>query len=78
MLRVSEAEILNVLATGSDDEEEKAIIMRIRGRATPEKIRELRTTLKDWLDSLPNDEPAAAEETRQIGGLIAFYEVDSK
>ncbi len=76
MLRVSEAEILNVLTSGSDDEEEKAIIMRIRGRATPEKIEELRATLKDWLDSVPNDDPTPAEDTRQIGGLIAFYEID--
>ena len=76
MLRVSETEILNVLAKGCDDEEEKAVIMRIRGRATPEKIDELRATLKDWIDSLPNDDAACAEDTRQIGGLIAFYEID--
>lgn len=76
MLRVSEAEILNVLANASDDDEEQAIIMRIRGRAGPEKIAELRATLKEWLDSVPNCDQSPADDAKDIGGLIAFYQID--
>ena len=76
MLRVSESEILNVLSGAQADDPEQAIIMRIRGKATPEKIAELRKTLKDWLDSIPDCDQAQAEGTREIGGLIAFYEID--
>ena len=76
MLRVSESEILNVLSGAQSDDPEQAIIMRIRGKATPEKIAELRKTLKDWLDSIPDCDQAQAEGTREIGGLIAFYEID--
>ena len=76
MLRVSEAEILNVLANADDEEEEQAIVMRIRGKATPEKIAELRATLREWLESVPNYDQSPAEGAREIGGLIAFYQID--
>ena len=76
MLRVSETEILNVLANAHDEDEEQAIVMRIRGKATPEKIAELRATLREWLESVPNYDQSPAEGAREIGGLIAFYEID--
>ena len=76
LLRISEAEILEVLANAGDAEDEQAILMRIRGRATPEKIAELRATLKAWLDSIPECDEAAADEAREIGGLIAFYQLE--
>ena len=77
MLRLSETEILSKLANASDDDEEQAIIMRIRGRASPEKIAELRATLQEWLDSVPGCDQAPADDAKDIGGLIAFYEIDS-
>ena len=76
MLRVSEAEILSIVANASDGDEEQAIIMRIRGRASPEKITELRTTLQEWLDSVPGCEQSPAEDAKDFGGLIAFYQID--
>ena len=76
MLRVSEAEILDVLANASEDDEEQAIVTRIRGRASPEKIAELRATLKKWIASLPNCDQSPANDAKDIGGLIAFYEID--
>lgn len=75
MLQVAETEILNVLTHARDDEE-PAIIMRIRGRASPEKIAELRTALQAWLESVTRCDPAPAEDTEEIGGLIAFYRID--
>lgn len=76
MLRVTEAEILDVLTHTHDDDEEQAIIMRIRGKATPERIAELRSTLEAWLDSLPNYDQATTEDTREFGGLVAFYSIE--
>lgn len=76
MLRASEAEILSVLTNARNDDDEQAIIMRIRGRASPEKIAELRATLKEWLDSLPNSDQSAADDAKDFGGLIAFYRID--
>ena len=76
MLRASETEILSVLANARDDDEEQAIFMRIRGRATPERIAELRKTLGEWLDSVPNSDPSPGEDTKEIGGLITFYQID--
>jgi len=76
ILRLGETEILNVLANARDDFDEKALIMRIRGRATPEKIAELQTNLRAWLDTLPNSDQSPGEDTREFGGLVAFYQID--
>lgn len=76
MLRLSETEILDVLTNARADDEEQAILMRVKGRATPEKIAELRATLQQWLESVQNCDPSPAEDAREIGGLIAFYQID--
>ena len=75
ILRITETEILDVLARARDDEPEPPIIMRIRGKASPEKIAELRATLSEWLDSIPGDE-SSADDAREIGGFIAFYQFE--
>lgn len=76
MLRVSEAEILDVLAHWDEGDEEQMIITRIRGRASPQKIAELRATLNEWLDSVADCDQSSADDGRNIAGLIAFYPVD--
>lgn len=76
MLRVGEAEILDVLANANDDQEEQPIVMRIRGRASPKEIAELRATLTSWIESLPNCEQSPSKDDKDFGGLIAFYEID--
>jgi predicted ArsR family transcriptional regulator len=76
MLRVTEAEILNMLANTHDDTDERAIIMRVRGKASPEKVAELRGALNAWLESLPDHDDTQGEATQEFGGLIAFYEID--
>ena len=78
MLRVGQEEILNVLASASEDEseEDKAIVLRIRGKASPEKIAELRETLQTWLESIPNVDDESCRDAKEIGGLIAFYQLN--
>ena len=76
ILRISEGEILEVLRNAKPDDRESAIIMRVRGKATPEKIAELRQALNDWLDSVPGEEESTGTNTVDFGGLIAFYELD--
>lgn len=75
LLRISEAEIVDVLAKADGDEGQQAMILRIQGRASAEKIAELRRSLDDWVDSLPDDEPHGKDD-RQFAGLVAFYIVD--
>ena len=78
MLRISEAEIIDAIASGDQGrvEDEQAIVMRIRGRATPEEIAELRAALKAWIDSVTDRAHESSDETAQFGGLIAFYPID--
>ena len=75
MLRVVEAEILNVLTRAGEDREQP-ILFRIRGRASPEKIAELRDMLREWLDSVQSCEESSDDGTDDFGGLIAFYEIE--
>ena len=76
MLRVTETEILDALAKAGDDDEDKAVVMRFRGKATPDEIAALRKQLADWLDALPNDDRPPAEDAKEFGGLVAFYQID--
>lgn len=75
MLRASEAEIMAVLANTETDDDESPVIMRIRGKASPEKIAELRATLAEWLEALPSDDSLSVDDAQEFGGLIAFYEI---
>jgi predicted ArsR family transcriptional regulator len=76
MLRISETEILEVLARAGNNDDERALVMRFRGRANPKKIAELRATLDAWLESLPEAQEPAGKESEEFGGLIAFYRID--
>jgi predicted ArsR family transcriptional regulator len=73
MLRVTESEIVDILARDGDD---RAIVMRFRGRASPRQVADLRATLEAWLESLPDDERRPGDDAQAFGGLIAFYELD--
>lgn len=76
VLRGSETEILDALAKVGDEEETQAIFARVRGRASPEKMAELQETLREWVQSLPSDDQAPADDSRAYGGLIAFYPIE--
>ena len=74
-LRVSESEILKVLANATEDGRHPTF-MRIRGKASPAKIAELQAMLNDWIESVTAREESSAEETKEFGGLVAFYRID--
>lgn len=78
LLRVQQEEMIEVLAKVSEDdkEEDKPVLMRIRGKVTPERFVELRDALEDWLDSIPESEASSSDEVVDIGGMIAFYRID--
>ena len=76
MLRASETEILNAVANACEDDDAPAMFMRIRGKASPEKIAELRQTLNEWVQSIPSDDEAPSDGATEFGGLIAFYPID--
>ena len=76
MLRVVENEIVDVLTHASDDESEQPLLFRVKGKASPEQIAELRATLQDWLDTVQESEELGDEEARSFGGLVAFYQSD--
>lgn len=76
ILRVTESEILNVLTKIADDEDDSTMIVRVRGRASADKIAELQAALESWLDSINDCDDPSDGEASDFGGLIAFYRMD--
>ena len=76
MLRGAEAEILDVIANADDDSDRKAIVMRLRGKVSPERIDELQQSLNEWIESMQEAMDSEAEDAQEYGGLIAFYPID--
>ncbi len=76
MLRAGEAEILNAIANADNESYQKAIIMRLRCKASPERIAELQQSLTEWIESVQEDIDCEADDAQVYGGLIAFYPID--
>ena len=80
LLRGAEAEILDVVANANNDndDEQKAIIMRVRVKASPERIAELQQSLSEWCESVQEGIDCDADDAEEFGGLIAFYPIDQR
>lgn len=75
MLRSAENEILAALADDGERDEQEALFVRVRCKASPERIDELRNALKEWVELAQDDKEANDENAEEIGALIAFYPV---
>lgn len=76
MLRSAETEILTAIADDSGRDESEAMFARLRFKASPARIAELRNTLKTWVESVQDDDDSGAEDATEIGALIAFYPIE--
>ena len=75
VIRGGETELLDALAKAGGEDDSQPIFMRIRGKASPEQIAELRQTLNAWLETIPSDEEAPDDDAQNYGGIIAFYPI---
>lgn len=75
VLRSVESEILAALAEDGAHDTQEAIFIRLRCKASPERIAELRNALKTWLESVQSDKDGDAENAEEIGALVAFYPI---
>ena len=78
LLRAAEAEILDLVANADNDNEQKAIIMRVRVKASLERIAELQQSLSEWCESVQESTDCDADDAEEFGGLIAFYPIDQR
>jgi len=56
-------------------DEREAIVMRLRCRASPERIAELRKSLNTWIEAAQIDTDASYDDAEEIGALIALYPI---
>lgn len=75
MLRVVEGEILSALTYDSQLPERESIIMRLRCKASPARIAQLRDSLNEWIEAAQADEDVDDEDAEEIGGLVALYPI---
>lgn len=78
MLRAGEDEILDAIADIDPAKETEAIIMRLRCRASPQRIAELRESLNAWIESAQGEDGGDDDCEQQYGALIAFYPLKEK
>ncbi len=76
MFRVVEDEILHAMANPNDDKDKKAIVMRMRRKASAEQVAEMRQSLTELCELMETDADCADEDAQEFGALIAFYPVD--
>ena len=75
MLRVCEDEILTALQEEEQDDTSEPIVMRLRGKVTPQRLEELKQSLKEWMEAAQDDEITTDENLIEFGSLIAFYPI---
>ena len=73
MLRAAEDEVLQAIANADPADEQEAIMMRLRCKASPERIAELRRGLQAWIESTQDEDTGEDEE--EVAALIAFYPI---
>ena len=78
ILRAAEDEIVEAIANADADKSQEGIMMRLRCKASPERIDELRQALKQWIDSTQAECDENDENAQEIGALIAFYPVNNE
>jgi len=71
ILRAGEEEILHAIATADSSRDQEAVMLRLRCKASPERIAELRSSLNDWIESTQEVDNGTDQE--EFGALIAFY-----
>jgi predicted ArsR family transcriptional regulator len=77
MLRIVEREMLTALSSDIKKPEPEAVFMRLRCKASPQRIAQLRDSLNEWIESAQGDENSDDddEQAREVGALIAFYPI---
>lgn len=75
MLRVVEGEILAALAYDGGQPEKDSIIMRLRCKASPARIAQLRESLNAWIEAAQQDGDSDDENAEEIGALVALYPI---
>lgn len=78
MLRAGEAEIIQAIANADPAAEAEAVMMRLRCKASPARLAELRQMLNEWIDSTQEDGANGDESLREFGALIAFYPIENE
>ncbi|MEZ5464547.1 MAG: helix-turn-helix domain-containing protein [Lysobacteraceae bacterium] len=72
ILRDGEDDIVRALSNkerGADDD----LLARLKGKASPKRIKQLKQQLADWLDAVQREDADDDEATEEFGVLLAFY-----
>ena len=81
LLRAGEDEIMTAFEQIEEGEEEEFLMTRLRIKASPQRLAELREELASWLERI-QEEACDAEQDgaslEEVGALVAFYPIKAK
>lgn len=72
MLRSTEDELIRAIGSMQGDDETTTFV-KIRIKASPERIEQLQASLMEWIETVQEDTDESGEEELDFGALLAFY-----
>lgn len=78
VLRAGEDEIVTAIRGHKDDNEIAPTVVRLRIKATPERLKTLQQQLEDWVESIQQEDDDGLDENsaHEAGAMIAFYPIN--
>ena len=74
-IRSIEDELVTAITDDANREENELLFARLRCKASPARIAELRSALEEWIEQAENDPETDNENTEEVGALLAFYPI---
>lgn len=77
MLRAGEDEIVSALRAAEDDDEDAPLVVRLRIKGSPARLRKMQRQLEAWVESVQQDDETDgdSDEWEEAGALVAFYPI---
>ena len=77
MLNAGENEIVSAIRTAKDDDEDAPLVVRLRIKGSPARLKELQRQLENWVESVQRDDSVdhATDDCAEAGAMIAFYPI---
>ena len=76
MLRAGEDEIVNALRAAEDDDADVPLVVRLRIKGSPARLRKMQQQLEAWVESVQQDDDGDdGDEWVQAGAMVAFYTI---
>lgn len=77
MLRAGEDEIVGALRAAEENGKDEPLVVRLRIKASPGRLKELQEQLESWVESVEQqgDDDDSTDDHVEAGAMVAFYPI---